>query len=66
MQKRPEKLVVNEYEAAAMLGMSTKTLQARRYRHLPPQYYKVGRSIRYKVSDLIDWIESGKVQVGEV
>lgn len=61
MQK-PEKIVVNEHEAAYMLGLSTKTLQARRYRHLPPRYYKVGRSIRYKLDDLMEWIENGKVE----
>ncbi len=62
MQK-PEKILLNEHEAAHMLGLSTKTLQARRYRHLPPKYYKMGRSIRYKVADLMDWINQGEVEV---
>lgn len=61
---RPERIIVSEREAAYMLGLSVKTLQARRHRHLPPNYYKVGRSIRYKVNDLLDWIEAGKVETG--
>ena len=53
---------VNERDAAAMLGWSVKTLQARRYRGEPPRYYKVGRSVRYLVSDLQAYLESCLVE----
>lgn len=53
---------VDEKKAAAMMSWSVKTLQARRYRGEPPRYYKVGRSVRYLVSDLQAYLESCLVE----
>ena len=61
MSQSPLK-AVDEKEAAAMLRWSVKTLQARRYRGEPPRYYKVGRSVRYLISDLQAYLESGLVE----
>jgi predicted DNA-binding transcriptional regulator AlpA len=44
-------------EAAEMTGFSVKSLEHRRERGLPPRYVRVGRSVRYRVDDLRDWIE---------
>lgn len=44
--------VYDEKEAAAYLGLSVKTLQARRAAHKAPAYLKVGRSVRYLKDDL--------------
>ncbi|MFP3983333.1 MAG: helix-turn-helix transcriptional regulator [Desulfurivibrionaceae bacterium] len=63
MEKNNSELLT-EKEAAEFIRGSVKTLQARRYRHQPPVYYKVGGAIRYKIADLEGWIESGKVEVG--
>jgi predicted DNA-binding transcriptional regulator AlpA len=44
--------VFDEKAAAAYVGLSVKTLQARRCAHKAPPYIKVGRSVRYLKSDL--------------
>ena len=44
--------VFNEKAAAARLGVSVKTLQARRSAKQGPTYVRVGRSVRYLESDL--------------
>lgn len=54
--------LLNEKDAAAILGWSIKTLQARRQRLQPPTYVKVGRSVRYKAADLAEFVEAGRVQ----
>ncbi|MEF3696744.1 helix-turn-helix domain-containing protein [Desulfolutivibrio sp.] len=44
--------LIDEKDAAAYLGLSVKTLQAWRFTHRPPKYLRLGRSIRYRLSDL--------------
>ena len=44
--------VLNEKAAAAHVGLSVKTLQARRSAKQGPAYVRVGRSVRYLASDL--------------
>jgi len=41
-----------EKDSATYLGLSVKTLQARRAAHKAPPYIKVGRSVRYLKEDL--------------
>ena len=63
--KEEEKIIYTETEAAQLLGLSKKTLQMRRYKCLPPSYHRLGRSIRYKKADLLNWFESGKKEINE-
>lgn len=44
--------VFDEKAAAVYVGLSVKTLQARRCAHKSPAYIKVGRSVRYLKDDL--------------
>jgi hypothetical protein len=45
--------LVNEFEAAAMLGVSVKFLRHQRQLNRPPRYRKLnGTTIRYRLSDL--------------
>jgi hypothetical protein len=44
---------VDTAEAARILGVSVKTLEALRARGKPPPYTRVGRRIRYRRSDLL-------------
>src|SRR5215469_10686973 len=45
--------LVDEFEAAAMLGVSVKFLRHQRQLNRPPRYRKLnGTTIRYKLSDL--------------
>jgi len=56
-------LYVSEREAGKITGYSVHSL--RNWRHLGqgPDFIRKGRSVRYHVPDLIDWMESGRVQV---
>lgn len=53
---------VNEKKAAEITGFAVKTLQGRRWLGLPPAYLKVGRLIRYRVSDLENFLNSCAVE----
>ena len=54
-----------EAHAARFLSMSDRTLQAWRVRGIGPSYIRVGRSIRYRMSDLLKWIEENLVSTSE-
>jgi predicted DNA-binding transcriptional regulator AlpA len=56
----PADRLLNEAEAAAMLGWSRKTLAQRRWRGLPPAHIKIGGSIRYLERDLLAFIAAGR------
>ena len=43
---------LTEQELAQRWSMSIKTLQARRSKGSPPRYIKLGRSVRYQISDI--------------
>ena len=44
--------LINEYEAAQLLGLSVSTLRNWRFSGKGPRYYKLGRSVRYDPADL--------------
>ena len=53
---------VNDVEAAKILSCSAQTL--RNYRSLGdrgPAYSKRGRMVRYRVQDLLDFMNSGRI-----
>lgn len=49
--------LLTERESAALLSISTRTLQAWRGRSVGPAFVRVGRAIRYQRSELIRWIK---------
>jgi hypothetical protein len=53
--------VVDEYEAAKVLKKSVQTLRNDRCSRQGPAYLKLGRSVRYKVSDLFDYMERHRI-----
>jgi hypothetical protein len=57
----PQERFVNDIEAAKILSCSAQTL--RNYRHLGkgPAYSKKNRMVRYKMSDLLDFMNSGRI-----
>jgi excisionase family DNA binding protein len=57
-----ERLLVTEKQAARLLGICERKLWDMRHDGLIP-YLRVGRSIRYSISDLENWI-AAKRQVG--
>ena len=52
-------------EAAEYLRISTQILERRRSQRLPPAYVKLGGQVRYRISDLDDWIEESTAYVEE-
>jgi len=53
---------INEAAAAKILDVAVNTLRSRRYKMQPPKYYKVGRLVKYRVSDLIEFAESHAIE----
>ena len=54
-------------EAAEYLNVKPQTLAVWVHRGVPgPAYVKVGRSVRYRKSDLDAWIESRTVRHGQL
>jgi len=57
----PDRLV-NEREAADVLCYSVRALQNWRHRGGGPKFVRVSaRSVRYRVRDLLDWIDARTV-----
>lgn len=51
--------LLNEKQAAAFLGFTTRTLQAWRQRGGGPRFVRISsRAIRYRRHDLREWVES--------
>jgi predicted DNA-binding transcriptional regulator AlpA len=53
----PDRLL-NELQAARLLGLSSRTLQAWRSRGAGPAYVRAGRAVRYRRSDLVGWTQT--------
>lgn len=49
-------------QAAAYLGCAISTLEWYRFDGRGPAYYKTGRRVRYKLSDLDAYMEAGRVE----
>lgn len=63
LKNRPNNLqTVDERQAALITGFSVKGLQQRRWLGKPPTYLKVGRLVRYRVSDLEQFLDSCTVE----
>lgn len=50
--------LLTEQDAADLLLMSPKTLQKRRFDKKPPKYLSLNGTIRYRLSDLKDYLEN--------
>jgi len=50
--------LLTEVQVGELFGLSIRTLQAWRARRAGPPFVQVGRAIRYRRSDLIDWINA--------
>lgn len=61
MENRNEKslpMLLNQEDAAKFLDCSPRNLEALRHRGGGPRFVKLGRRVRYRVCDLLDWIDS--------
>lgn len=57
----PNMQTANEEEASKILQTPKKTLQHWRYIGVGPKYIKVGRSVRYRLSDLQSFLDENTV-----
>ena len=49
--------LIDEEQAAAILKLSPRTLQAWRVRGCGPQFVKVGRSVRYQLEHVEEYVK---------
>jgi len=63
-----EKPYLNEKEVAAITGRAVQTLRNDRFNRRGIPYYKIGagRSIRYKMEDVIAFMERRRISFEEV
>ena len=54
-------MFVSDIQAAKAGDLSPQTLRNWRYQRKGPVYYKIGRSVRYKIKDLIEFFEDRKI-----
>ncbi|MBR1216214.1 helix-turn-helix domain-containing protein [Bradyrhizobium sp. JYMT SZCCT0180] len=53
--------LLTEEQAAELLALSVRTLQAWRLRGAGPRYVRAGRAIRYQQIELVEWISANTV-----
>ena len=55
-----EKKLIDDKEAAKIIGVSHYTMKSYRQRKIGPHYYKMGRAVRYDKKDLNDYLKKQK------
>lgn len=53
---------LNERQVSEMTSIPLQTLRNNRFMRKGMSYVKIGRSIRYEVSDIVDFMQSHKIQ----
>ena len=56
---------INEHEVARITGRALSTLRNERFNRRGIPYYKVGRSVRYSLGDVIQYMECRKIQTDD-
>jgi hypothetical protein len=56
-----EPLAINEYEAARILAKSVQSLRNERHLRKGCPYIKIGKCVRYLLSDLIDYLNENRI-----
>jgi predicted DNA-binding transcriptional regulator AlpA len=49
--------LLSQKQAARILGLSVRTLERHRVAGTGPRFARLGRLIRYRQSDLTDWVD---------
>jgi predicted DNA-binding transcriptional regulator AlpA len=60
--------LLSQKELAVFLGVSTRTVERYRASGSGPRYFKLGKSVRYDETDVLDWVlvHQGSVMPGPV
>jgi hypothetical protein len=53
--------IKNEYQAARILGRSVCTLRNWRFQRKGPKYIKMGKSVNYLLTDLMDYLNEHRI-----
>ncbi len=56
---------VTEKEVAAMTCRAVSTLRNDRYMRRNIPYVKIGRSVRYKLADVLEFMDGNRIEIGE-
>ena len=56
---------IDENETAGMLSISVHTLRGQRHARRGLPFYKLGRSVRYRLSDVLEHMSGLKVKTAE-
>ena len=54
---------LTEKEVSTMTGIALSTLRNKRFERTGIPYYKLGRSGRYSLNDVIEYMESRKITI---
>lgn len=57
---------LDEKRVSEMIGLSLSTLRKQRFSSVGIPYYKLGRAVRYKLADVISYMESKRVMVRQL
>lgn len=57
----PDEFLLSRKEVEQKFGLSRRFLEIAAVSGTGPKYVKIGRSVRYQVSDLRDWIAAHRV-----
>jgi hypothetical protein len=53
---------IDEQEVARITGRALSTLRNERFQRRGIQYYKIGRSVRYRLADVIEFMEKHRIE----
>ena len=56
--REPGEALLSVAELAAYLGIPVATIYRWRYQHQGPVGYRIGRHVRYRTSDIEQWLET--------
>lgn len=55
-------LFINEKQVEEIYGFKVMTLRNMRFRKVGPPYHKIGRTVKYKVADVENFMENHKIE----
>jgi predicted DNA-binding transcriptional regulator AlpA len=63
---RTGEALLTEIEAAKILRLSTRTLQAWRIKAVGPSFVRAGRAVRYRRPDILAWVDANTVHTHRI
>jgi predicted DNA-binding transcriptional regulator AlpA len=54
---------IDEKEVSQIMGIAVQTLRNWRFKRVGPPYVKVSKAVRYRVDEVIDFMERKKINV---